>query len=145
MHGREQRENKYAWLWAPNVTEPITWQKKPTKKIHSKKKKRIQISDPNVRDDTTQRTIKQKPQQMGDWQAHKLNNFLREPSFEHNYSMSKLKECTSSMTGQSLTIAQHKDWHMGTIVYHNQGRFQTMLDVAAQFLLITTAPKQEHD
>lgn len=55
------------------------------------------------------------------------------------------KECTSSMTGQSLTIAQHKDWHMGTIVYHNQGRFQSMLDVAAQFLLIMTAPKQEHD
>lgn len=66
-----------------------------TKETHEKnplqKKKRIQASDSNVRDDTTQRTIKQKPQQMGDWQAHKLNNFLREPSFEHNYSMSKLK------------------------------------------------------
>lgn len=34
---------------------------------------------------------------------------------------------------------------MGIIVYHNQGRFQSMLDVAAQFLLIMTAPKQEHD
>lgn len=90
MHYEEQQANKYGWLWAPNRTHNMTTGIHKKNSVHMlalyQRKKNSDFRGQSW-GRCYERTIKQKPLQMGDQQAHKLNTFLHEPSFEHNYNM----------------------------------------------------------